>query len=213
MVEPFSLSSNSDAASCEPWSLPVGADSSGQWSVSAGAASSGQWSLPVGADSSGQWLSFPAAPPRHQQPVGAAGIGQWSLPVGVDSYNNNMSPPCHQQLAPSSLSSADQHFTLSQAQFDHHLFQSLPTNIASDSYNVPSDQVESFSLSPPSQLSAENLQLTNNVAWYREAAVVEQWHQPLASANADDRPVAPIPACVSNASYEGMFFVVENKTY
>ena len=98
----------------------------------------------------------------------------------------------------------DQHFSPSQT---HLEFQSLPNIAATDSYSV-----EPSGSSLGSQVigyNAENLLLpgnqtlayaANNVNWHGELSAV-QW-KPLSASTSPAVP--PIPACVTNASYEGM---------
>jgi len=131
---------------------------------------------------------------------------QWSVHTGMDSPWSSYidASSVFQQTALSSFSSTDQHFSLSQT---HLEFQSLPNIAATDSYNV-----EPSGLSLGSQVigyNAENLLLpgnqtlayaANNVDWHGEMSAI-QWKPPSASVSP---AVPPIPACVTNASYEGM---------
>jgi len=107
----------------------------------------------------------------------------------------------------SSLTGTDQHFTCSQTQFDCHEFQSLPNVIATDSRNVHWGQVEPC-LSLGSQRigsNAENFLLSSNPTLASEADDVACSAILSASASHAVQNVAPIPAFVSNASYDGMF--------
>ena len=136
---------------------------------------------------------------------GAASSDQWSLHIGVDSSWSSCIETC--QLS-SFSSAADQQFT--------HQFQSLPNIITSDNYNVHYDPVESAGLSLGSYIigcNAEHLSLASNqslacaagdMAWYRGTSAT-QWNQLPASASPTVEHIAPIPAFVSSANYEGMF--------
>ena len=146
---------------------------------------------------------------------GGGNSGQWSQHAGVDS---SWSSFIEMPSVLSSFTCNDHHFTLNQTQSDFHHFHSLPDNIATGSCNVQYDQVEPSGLSLGSQAighNAQNLLLpsnqtlaaaTDDMAWYGEKSAV-QWNQLSASTSP---PVAPIPAFVSNASYDGMFYVADD---
>jgi len=140
---------------------------------------------------------------------GGGGSGQWSVHASVDSSwssSTSMSLTCQQ----AAFTSTDQHFTLNQTQFDSHEFRSLPNNVATDRYNVQAGHIEPFSLSlllPSNQMLASP---ADSVSWYGE----QQWNQQPASASVYSavEHVAPIPAFVSNASYDGTFYAVNEQT-
>jgi len=141
--------------------------------------------------------------------TGGGSSGQWSLPVGMNSPWSSAAPSF------SSFTSADQHFTSSQTQFQSYDFQSLPNAVVPDSYRVQPGQVEPSGLSLGSQVigyNADNFLLHDNhtfgataddTACYREMQAV-QWNQVPASSGA----VAPIPEFVTNASYDDGTFLM-----
>jgi len=188
-MEPLSLSSNAE-------SLSYTGGSSGQWSVHAGVdsggASSDQWSVHASVE------------------TGGASSDHWSVHADVDSsWSSNIDMSSGRQQ--SSFYSTDQQFV----QFDARQFQSLPHTGATHTFSVECGQVEPSHLSLESQVigcNAEHLLLpstqtpavaADDMAWH--TAVV--WSQLSASAGPAVEHTAPIPAFVSNASYDGMCFM------
>lgn len=133
--------------------------------------------------------------------IGGGGSGQWSLHASVDSSwssSTGMSLTCQQ----AAFTSLNQQFTLNQTQCYSDAFRSLPNNVA-DSCNVQAGQIEpsSSSLLLPSNQTL--VTPADGMVWYAE----QQWNQQPASASIYSavEHVAPIPAFVSNASYDGTF--------
>lgn len=151
------------------------------WSGSPGGGSSGAWSLVTGLDSS----LGPVVGPSGQWSMPGTSVDQWSLPVGLDSFWSTNSSV--------SLTSTDQHLSFIPGQTS---FQSLPADVAASGYNVAPGQVPLVSgYDAENQLLPSN-QTLDDMARYRQ--------QP-----SPDNPLighaAPIPAFVSNASYDGLF--------
>ena len=132
--------------------------------------------------------------------TGAGSSDQWSLQAASWSLL-------------SSSTSADQHFSHSQTQFQPCEFQSLPDTVVTDSYNVRHGQVLPYGLSLGSQVigyDAENLTLASaadNTASYGGSSSVPRRHLSASAGHVASEHVAPIPAFVTNASYDGMFFI------
>lgn len=143
--------------------------------------------------------------------TGGGSSGQWSLPAGVSSPWSLM----FQQASPPTT--ADQQFTLSETQFLPYEFQSLPDTAVTDGYNVQRGQPESSGLSLGSHVigsyNAASLLLPRSQTlasavddvWYGGMSTVQCNNQLSAFTAPPAENVAPIPAFVTNASYDGMF--------
>ena len=173
----------------EPLSLSSNAES-----LSYTGGSSGQWSVHAGVDS------------------GGASSDQWSVHAGVDSsWSSNIDMSSGRQQSSFYSTDTDQQFV----QFDARQFQSLPHTGATHMFSVECGQVEPSHLSLESQVigcNAEHLLLpstqtpavaADDMAWHTAVA----WSQLSASAGPAVEHTAPIPAFVSNASYDGMCFM------
>jgi len=124
--------------------------------------------------------------------------GQW---CGDSSWSSSTGLSLTCQQAP--FTSIDQHFAVNQTRFGFHEFQSLPNNIATDSYNVQAGPVESYGLSLVLPSNQPLVSPADGITWYVE----QQWNEQPTSASVCS-PIqhsAPIPSFVSNASYDGTF--------